>query len=121
MAQPVVASLLGADESGQAILRSARIPVPSFTYPERRCGRSPTPFAMGQWRARPSGTVPVLADVDVNEARRRRLTTKSASWAGLPPLGYRGAAMDVLAAFGIPVSRTVEAAQRRRGRNGPTR
>ena len=69
--KPVVASLLGADESGQAILRSARYPVPSYTYPETAVRALAHALRYAAWRARPSGTVPVLADVDVNEARRR--------------------------------------------------
>ena len=38
LSKPVVVCLLGADEigqeSGEAVLRSARYPVPSYTYPE---------------------------------------------------------------------------------------
>jgi acetyl coenzyme A synthetase (ADP forming)-like protein len=109
VARPVVASLLGADESGQAVLRSARNPVPSFIYPETAVRALAHALRYGEWRERPTGTVPVLADVDVNEARRR-----------LPQVGEVGAdvssgwvtgaqAMDVLAAFGVPVLRTVEA------------
>ena len=66
-----MASLLGADECGQAILRSARFPVPSYTYPETAVRALAHALRYAAWRARPSGTVPVLPDVDVNEARRR--------------------------------------------------
>ena len=110
VAKPVVASLLGADECGQAILRSARFPVPSYTYPESAVRALAHALRYAAWRARPSGTVPVLADVDVNEARRRlpHLEVGGAE-AGLAPGWVTGAAaMDVLAAFGIPVVRTVE-------------
>ena len=109
--KPVVVSLLGADESGQAILRSARFPVPSYTYPETAVRALAHALRYAAWRARPSGTVPVLADVDVNEARRRlpHLELNGAE-AGVAPGWVSGAAaMDVLAAFGIPVVRTVEA------------
>ena len=109
--KPVVASLLGADECGQAILRSARFPVPSYTYPETAVRALAHALRYAAWRARPNGTVPVVPDVDVNEARRRlpHREIRGAD-AGLAPGWVTGAAaMDVLAAFGIPVVRTVEA------------
>ncbi len=109
--KPVVASLLGADECGPAILRSARFPVPSYAYPETAVRALAHALRYAAWRARPSGTVPVLPDADVNEARRRlpHLEVGGAE-AGLAPGWVTGAAaMDVLAAFGIPVVRTVEA------------
>jgi acyl-CoA synthetase (NDP forming) len=55
--------------------------------------------------------VPVLHDVDVNEARRRLPHQQvDGAEAGMLPGWVTGAAaMDVLAAFGIPVIRTVEA------------
>ena len=109
--KPVVASLLGADESGQAILRSARFPVPSYTYPETAVRALAHALRYAAWRARASGAVPVLPDVDVNEARRRLPHQEvNGAEAGLAPGWVTGAAaMDVLAAFGIPVVRTVEA------------
>ncbi len=67
VARPVVASLLGADESGQAVLRSARHPVPSITYPETAVRALAHALRYGEWRARPAGTVPVLENVDTNE------------------------------------------------------
>ena len=109
--KPVVASLLGADECGQAILRSARFSVPSFTYPETAVRALAHALRYAAWRARPNGTVPVVPDIDVNEARRRlpHREIRGAD-AGLAPGWVTGAAaMDVLAAFGIPVVRTVEA------------
>jgi acyl-CoA synthetase (NDP forming) len=110
VARPVVASLLGADESGQAVLRSARNPVPSFTYPETAVRALAHALRYGEWRGQPAGTVPVLADIDVNEARRR-LQHEGGEPGGDVGSGWvTGAqAMDVLAAFGIPVLRTVEA------------
>jgi acetyl coenzyme A synthetase (ADP forming)-like protein len=109
--KPVVASLLGADECGRAILGSARFPVPSYTYPETAVRALAHALRYAAWRARPSGTVPVLPDVDVNEARRRLPHQEvNGAEAGLAPGWVSGAAaMDVLAAFGLPVVRTVEA------------
>ncbi len=111
VAKPVVASLLGADECGQAILRSARSPVPSYTYPETAVRALAHALRYAAWRAEPSGTVPALPDIDVNEARRRLPHQEVGGVeAGLVPGWVTGAAaMDVLAAFGIPVVRTVEA------------
>jgi acetate---CoA ligase (ADP-forming) len=111
VAKPVVASLLGADECGPSVLRSARFPVPSYTYPETAVRALAHALRYAAWRARPSGTVPVLPGVDVNEARRRLPHEEVRGVeAGLAPGWVSGtAAMDVLAAFGIPVVRTVEA------------
>jgi acetyl coenzyme A synthetase (ADP forming)-like protein len=111
LGKPVVASLLGADECGPAILRSARFPVPSYTYPETAVRALAHALRYAAWRARPRGTVPVLPDVDVNEARRRLPHQEvNGAEAGLAPGWVSGAAaMDVLAAFGLPVVRTVEA------------
>ncbi|HTT91372.1 MAG TPA: acetate--CoA ligase family protein, partial [Acidimicrobiales bacterium] len=114
-AKPVVVSLLGADESGQeserATLGSARFPVPSYTYPETAVRALAHALRYAAWRARPSGSVPALPDVDVNEARRRLPHQEvGGAEAGLAPGWVTGAAaMDVLAAFGVPVVRTVEA------------
>ena len=106
-ARPVVASLLGAEESGREVLRAGRYPVPSFTYPETAVRGLAHALRYSVWRQRPAGTTPVLHDVDVNEARRRLPRAQdgglAAGWVG------GSAAMDVLAAFGVPVARTVEA------------
>jgi acetyl coenzyme A synthetase (ADP forming)-like protein len=110
MARPVVASLLGADDSGEAVLRSARNPVPSFTYPETAVRALAHALRYGEWRDRPTGTVPVLADIDVNEARRRLPREFVEAGADTSSRWVTGAqAMDVLAAFGVPVVRSVEA------------
>jgi succinyl-CoA synthetase beta subunit len=107
VARPVVASLLGADESGREVLRSGRFPVPSFTYPETAARALAHALRYGQWRRRLAGTVPPLDGVDVNEARRRLPHDEhgglKAAWV------TSAAAMDVLVAFGVPVARTVEA------------
>jgi acetyl coenzyme A synthetase (ADP forming)-like protein len=109
--KPVVASLLGADESGTAVLQSARYPVPSYTYPETSVRALAHALRYGEWRRRPKGTIPVLDGVDVNEARRRVPRDDSAEGAGAMVPGWvsGAAAMDILAAFGVPVLRTVEA------------
>ena len=110
VARPVVASLLGADDSGEAVLRSARNPVPSFTYPETAVRALGHALRYGEWRDRPTGTVPVLADIDVNEARRRLPREFVEGGPDLSSRWVTGAqAMDVLAAFGVPVLRSVEA------------
>ena len=117
LAKPVVVSLLGAEESaqalesGQAVLRSARYPVPSYTYPETAVRALAHALRYAAWRSRPSGTLPILADVDVNQARRRLPHQEvDRAEAGLAPGWVTGtAAMDVLTAFGVPVVRTVEA------------
>ena len=93
------------------MLRSARYPVPSYTYPETAVRALAHALRYAAWRSRPSGTLPILADVDVNQARRRLPHQEvDGAEAGLAPGWVTGtAAMDVLAAFGVPVVRTVEA------------
>jgi acetyl coenzyme A synthetase (ADP forming)-like protein len=111
LTKPVVASLLGADETGPEVLRLARFPVPSYTYPETAVRALAHALRYGAWRSRPNGIVPALPDVDVNEARRRLPHQEvHGAEAGLAQGWVTGtAAMDVLAAFGVPVVRTVEA------------
>ncbi|HMK96640.1 MAG TPA: GNAT family N-acetyltransferase, partial [Acidimicrobiales bacterium] len=108
--KPVVVSLLGAEESGRDILRGAKFPVPSYTYPETAVRALGHALRYAEWRARPAGTVPVLADVDVNEARRRLPhELHNGADSGIANGWVTGAAaMDVLAAFGVPVLRTIE-------------
>jgi acetyl coenzyme A synthetase (ADP forming)-like protein len=112
VAKPVVVSLLGAEESGYAVLRSARRPVPSFTYPETSVRALAHALHYAEWRNRPEGTVPVLEGADINEARRRlprQTVIHDGAEGPLEPGWVTGAAaMDVLAAMGIPVARTVE-------------
>ncbi|HYA45197.1 MAG TPA: GNAT family N-acetyltransferase, partial [Acidimicrobiales bacterium] len=106
--RPVVASLLGADADGQSVLRSARNPVPAFTYPETAVRALAHALRYGTWASRrPVGAVPALEGVDVNEARRR--LPRDGSGAIAPGWVAGAAAMGVLAAFGIPVARTLEA------------
>lgn len=108
--RPVVASLLGAEGDGEAILRGARYPVPCFTYPETAVRALAHGLRYAQWRQRPPSPVPTLDGVDVNRARR--LLPHMAVGASEGPLApgwlTGAAAMDFLAAFGLPVVRTVE-------------
>ena len=69
---PVVTTFLGSS-SAAAILRSGRRPVPCFTYPETAVRALAHVVSYAQWRARPPGAIPLLDDVDPNEARRRLL------------------------------------------------
>jgi acetyl coenzyme A synthetase (ADP forming)-like protein len=106
-ARPVVASLLGAGGRGREVLLSAKFPVPSFTYPETAVRALAHALRYAEWRRRPVGSVPTLQGVDVNEARRR--LPHDPENGGLVSGWVAGAtAMDVLAAFGVPVLRTVE-------------
>ncbi len=110
-AKPVVASLLGAEASGTAVLQTAHYPVPSYIYPETAVRALAHALRYGEWRRQPKGVVPALEGVDVNEARRRLPHDGSATGGGTTVSGWvtGTAAMDVLAAFGVPVLRTVEA------------
>jgi len=101
VAKPVVASLLGADEEGPAILQSARYPVPSYTYPETAVRALAHALRYAQWRSRPEGEVPALAHVSLEEARhvlaREEESASAEGWLG------GAAALDLLAAYGVPV------------------
>ena len=110
-ALPVVMSLLGAEEIGKDILWHAKFPVPAFTYPETAVRALAHALRYSEWRTKPLGTVPTLEKIDVNEARRRLPREQGEGGVdGAIVNGWLsgGAAMDVLASFGIPVMRTVE-------------
>ena len=94
---PVVASFLGAPEAA-ALLETADVTVPCFDYPETAVRALAHAAAYGEWRARPEGAEPALADVDPNAARRLlEGHDPSRPWL----VGQE--ALDVLACYGIPV------------------
>jgi acetyl coenzyme A synthetase (ADP forming)-like protein len=105
--RPVLVNLFGT-EAGAQILRSARRPVPLFTYPENAVRALARAVGYARWREVPEPQPLVLDRVDANEARRR---------VALPAPAHRpaegrwltgGAAMGVLEAFGIPTLPTIE-------------
>ncbi len=99
--KPIVASLLGT-RSGHDILAGARRPIPSFTYPETAIRALAHAADYATWRSKDPGTVPDLDRIDVGEARRRLVgVADDDGWV------TGDAALDVLAAFGIPVQPTV--------------
>ncbi len=102
---PVVATFLGSS-SAAAILRSGRRAVPCFTYPETAVRALAHVVTYAQWRARPPGAVPLLDDVDPNEARRRLLSVAGgeSDW-----IAGRDA-LEVLSTYGIACIRTVSVA-----------
>jgi acetyl coenzyme A synthetase (ADP forming)-like protein len=102
--KPVVASLLGTSR-GREILRSARRPIPCFTYPEAAVRAVAHVAAYAAWRSQPASTVPEISRIHVAEARR--IATGAADEAGW--ITARSA-LDVLAAFGIPTAPTTEVA-----------
>jgi len=99
--RPIVASLLGTSQ-GRDILRTARHPIPSFTYPETAIRALAHAVDYATWRSKPRGEEPELDGIDVGEARRRTVGVAD-------PDGWitGAAALDVLAAYGIPVQPTV--------------
>lgn len=98
----VAVSLLGV-EGGRLRLHAAGRPVPTFTYPETAARALAHAVTYGEWRRRPAGSVPALDGIDANEARRRLM-------AGGEGTGWLtgAAALDVLAAYQIPIAATVE-------------
>jgi acetyl coenzyme A synthetase (ADP forming)-like protein len=100
-AKPVVASVLGRhvvmDADGRA--------VPSFAFPEsavRALGRIQ---GYAEWRARPEGTVPHLADVDAGAARQ--LVNTAMARGGEDGVWLdEASAMELLGTYGIPTVAT---------------
>ena len=110
--KPVVACFLGRhgtlemlggdDPNGPADGSGRR--VPTFAFPEAAAAALGRAAAHNEWRRRPEGTVPVLADARVDLARRmvaeRLAATPQGEW--LDP----GTAMGLLEAMGVPAART---------------
>jgi acyl-CoA synthetase (NDP forming) len=100
-AVPIVASFTGAPEAVRH-LRSATPPVPCFAYPETAVRALGHAVEYGLWRARPMAPTPDLASIDPNTARRRLGSADPGSWV------TGAAAVDVMAAYGIPAVPTLE-------------
>ncbi len=108
-AVPLVAAFLGAERARHRLQHAVR-PVPCFTYPESAARALAHAVRYAQWRAQPPSTVPELADVHPNRARR--LLAAAIGDAG--DLGAEpgevwvtgAAAMGVLACYAIPVLET---------------
>jgi len=97
---PIVASLLGTS-SGRDILRGARRPIPSFTYPETAIRALAHAADYATWRSKGHGAVPELDGVRAGAARRRTIgVADEHGWITGAP------ALEVLAAYGIPVQPT---------------
>jgi acyl-CoA synthetase (NDP forming) len=99
---PVVATFLGAPGAADR-LRSARRPIPCFTYPEAAVRALAHAVDYAQWRQRPAGAVPAFDNVDPNEARRLVLsaTESGSEWI------TGSEAMAILDAYGIDTVPTI--------------
>ncbi len=64
---PVIASFLG--RGGRLTARGSETSVPTFAFPEAGVEALARVTAYAAWRARPIGSIPELADVDVDAAR----------------------------------------------------
>ncbi len=95
--------MLGGDDPNGPADGSGRR-VPTFAFPEAAAAALGRAAAHNEWRRRPEGTVPVLADARVDLARRmvaeRLAATPQGEW--LDP----GTAMGLLEAMGVPAART---------------
>jgi acetate---CoA ligase (ADP-forming) len=101
---PVLACFLGRSGVPDALRGGgdART-VPSFAFPEAAAQSLARAADLADWRRRPTGSVPVFADTDVDRARAlvaRRLSTGGPVWLDAADAG------DLLQCFGIPVLRT---------------
>lgn len=115
---PVVATFLGA-EGGRDLLAAARRPIPCFTYPETAVRALAHAAAYGEWRRQPVVASAPLTGIDVNDARRRLAPAtgpdgdEAPAGEGAEPASrwLTGAdALAVLAAYGVPVARSVDVA-----------
>ncbi len=115
--RPVLVNFFGT-EAGKETLRSARRPVPSFTYPETAVRALARAVGYATWRQRPEPVPAELPGLDSNEGRRRLAAAMQRASGGADETGaapgaatrwLTGAdAMGVLDAFGIPTLRTIE-------------
>jgi acyl-CoA synthetase (NDP forming)/RimJ/RimL family protein N-acetyltransferase len=97
---PVLSCFLGLERDDAVRAAVGLASIPSFAYPESAARALAHAAALGEWRQRPAGTVPVH-DVDVASARARieelLVTPPSDGWT--PPED----AAALLGAYGIPV------------------
>jgi acetyl coenzyme A synthetase (ADP forming)-like protein len=103
-AKPVVACFLGRTGTLDVLPGTAEPRIPTFAFPEAAVAALGRAADLGQWRRRPVGEVPTLANVD--EARARAIVADrlvhhpEGEW--LDP----HVARDLLACFGLPVITT---------------
>jgi acyl-CoA synthetase (NDP forming) len=107
--KPVLANFMAAQEA-TAVFTSADRPVPVFPYPEAAAQALARVVELVEWRAKPSGTLPMFADADHDAAR----AVIGAALAAHPEGAEldEGDAKALLGAYGITVapSRTVRSA-----------
>ncbi|MDQ1498079.1 MAG: hypothetical protein QOI86_1419 [Actinomycetota bacterium] len=98
--KPLVANLVGIEGIPEAL--QGRRTVPSFPFPETAAQALARAAWYGEWRRRPSGTVPQLEGIDIRGPRRLidefLASRPDGGWLD-PVLGG-----EVLGAFGIPVA-----------------
>jgi acyl-CoA synthetase (NDP forming) len=105
--KPVLANFLALDGTPEP-LRGGTRAVPSYPFPEQAAQALAAASAYAQWRDRPEGAVPDLPGIEVETAHRivsdalRR--NPDGGWLDAPT------AIALLAAYVIPVVRTVHAA-----------
>lgn len=104
--KPVLANFLAQDGTPEPLRGGTRC-VPSYPFPEQAAQALAAACTYAQWRERPEGVVPDLAGVDA--ARAREIVSDALR--RNPEGGWVEAAqaIELLAAYGIPVARTVHA------------
>jgi acyl-CoA synthetase (NDP forming) len=115
-AKPIIACFLGQNgtldvlDHGREEVEPARGQVPTFSFPESAAAAIGRAYELSRWRARPEGTVPELADIDVADARAliepRLPATAEGLWLDA------GTARELLDCFGIATTPTVHASNR---------
>ncbi len=105
--KPVLANFLALDGTPEPLRQGSRH-VPSYPFPEQAAQALAAASAYAQWRQRPEGVVPALDGVDPERAR----SVVADALRRNPGGGWMEAtaAIELLAAYGIAVARTVHAA-----------
>jgi acetyl coenzyme A synthetase (ADP forming)-like protein len=103
--RPIIACFLGQEGIPEPLQDTANgRPVPSFAFPESAAQALGRAADLADWRRRPSGTIPSLANIDIDEGRAiaRSFLRASGDEAWLPAADTS----RLCAAFGIAVVET---------------
>jgi acyl-CoA synthetase (NDP forming) len=95
--KPVLANFMSAKGTPDILKR-----IPSYIFPEAAASALAKVTAYGEWRRRPSGTIPVFTDIHIDNARAvvKRALARGGGWLGPADTD------ELLSAAGIAVART---------------
>jgi acetate---CoA ligase (ADP-forming) len=97
-----IAAVFMTSEGAPAQLKSTRVQIPSYDFPEDAARALAHAARYGRWRARPRGDVPELVDVDCDQAAAIISAALGAGAGWLAPEAVR----DLLGCYGLPLVQT---------------